>query len=321
MKQIPRILIIAFLSLANFTNGFTQPNCSEIPPLPRMFVYSKDGAERTKAFLDLKYQSLKKINGRQDLTLRYPVEAMKNLIKEINKEEGIRIYLAKYSWYRNSPLPENIESGQLILLFATEHSDESKPKDYYFINPVADDNLPYKVNATDAQDWINDYNSNVQKELRRGLLDNDSNNVDRYDPKGTFSDTKSIFYQKQNIDEAFTTEIQYQKEKHNFEVKTFLVSYSAYTRRGNEKGKFVNRLLLQFDYLNANNDTLNHQNQLDFLCREAKWLERRNTEEAESNKKAKDIKRAGAADRNKKLERIKKIDNGQLCPTNCPPRP
>ena len=286
-------------------------------PIPVMFVNKNVGNERNIEFfkaLPSKYEILTAANGKQDLVLNFTRKAIDDLFTKINIKAGlgIRIYFARYKLCAQSSLPNSIVSNQLILLFSTEY-EKIAPAVYFFIN--SNDNTIYTVTTACARDWINDYDAVNEPGLRQTVDKADTYNEDPHSSAG-YSDTKSIFYTYDNIKAAFENEEKYQHSK-GIEINAFQVSFSAYTKKGNDrKPYYKNRLFLQFDYvygLKGKNEVLYLEDQEDFDCRIDATL---------INQKF-GIKRL-SKEEIKKLSRKEKIslislDNGQLCPTYCPP--
>jgi hypothetical protein len=322
MKKQSIILFFLALSVCTHYKGFAQVDCSDatLIPLPAMYVYKSIANERMvefSSFPNSKFEILKNVNGKQDLYLIYTRNAIDNLLREINKEYGIRVYFARYARYEGSPLPKEIEDCSLVLLFATEFKDSSKPKEYFFLNHKANDDNLYKVLPKDAEEWIIDYNINVQRELRKGLIANDKDNLDPYDNRGIYYDTKSIFYSKENIDAAFKDEVIYQRNKHGIDINAYKLSFSSYTAGGDENEHFKNRLLLQFDYLYGSNKILDLEKQDEFACRDSLRVEKFNRSVNKAGAKKAVVKSQKML--SKELSKtLFALDNGQLCPTNCP---
>lgn len=318
MKSLCKFLVITILSVGLYCTSYAQPECpEELEPIPAMYVLKADALERIvqfSGFPNSKFHLLEGLNKTQDLSLIYTRVAVDKLLRKINVDSGIRIYFARYCKYEKDPLPDEIEDGKVILLFATQPRGNAKPTEYYFLNDKRNDNNIYPIGERDANEWIIDYNINVQKVLRQTLIPGDTNNIDKGDKRFPY-DTKSIFYSKADIEEAFKNEVEFQRRYYGIDINAYKVSFSSYTPAGDNNGKYKNRLLLQFDYLYDSNTVLNQEAQEYFWCRA-------------SLREKKLIKQFGSKTIDEKTKKLIQpngivltftaIDNGQLCPTHCP---
>ena len=126
MKRRISSFILTLALAAIGYNCYAQDDpcaCKQYPPLPLMFVNKDDGIKRILEFTYppvSKFGILNAVNVEQDIHLIFSATAMDVLLGKINKNDGIRIFFARYSPCTESPLPAAIKPGKLILLFATE---------------------------------------------------------------------------------------------------------------------------------------------------------------------------------------------------------
>lgn len=309
-KLFITVVLVAF---SVFCELFAQ--CAgDIIALPTMFVDKKTTIARAEEFymaMPSKFDKLSEVNYKQDIFINYTQKAISRLFDILNKEPGsigIRIYFARYNICDDSPLPASVKESQLILLFASEF-EETPPKDYFFIN--GNDDALYPVSSKCAEKWINNYMQKNQPGLRATIEASDTDNEDETPVK--FSDTKSIFYRKDQVDSAFKKEEAYQLAKHQIKIAGYQLVFSAYTSEGDESGHFKNRLFVQFNYLynlDGRNKILYLDEQEDYTCRKRvsqRWG-------IEKMDKKKTTSENGE-------QKSMFINNGQLCPTHCPPPP
>lgn len=300
MKKIYLMALLAFSAGQTIT-----AQCTGAESLPSMFVYKNTTKQRTAEFLTAipsKYEKLLAVNGKQDIAINYTQKAMEKLFKAINttdgEDSGIRVYFARYNVCPDNTLPDPVKENQLVLLF-TKEVKKTAPRNYFFIN--ANDDALYYVDSICAEKWIRDFIKKNQPGLRTTIDSADEENRDITSRDG-YSDTKSIFFRKGQIDSAFNREEKYQLEKHRIRIKGYQMLFSAYSNEGDERGRHKNRLHIQFNYLydrEGKTEILFLDDQEDYGCRR------------EASEKA--VQTAAP----KKML----INNGQLCPTHCPPKP
>jgi hypothetical protein len=299
MKKIYLMVLLAFSA-----GQIIMAQCTDVIPLTTMFVDKNTNNQRAAEFLTAipsKYEKLSAVNGKQDIVINYTQKAMEKLFKAINTtdgdDSGIRVYFARYNACLDNALPDPVKENQLIVLF-TKEVKKSAPRNYFFIN--ANDDALYYVDSVCAEKWIRDFIKKNQPGLRTTINDVPEN-ADATSPVG-YSDTKSIFFRKGQIDSSFNKEEEYQLRKHGIRIKGYQLLFSAYSNEGDERGRHKNRLHIQFNYLydrEGKTEILFLDDQEDYGCRR------------EASEKAVQI-----AAPKKML-----INNGQLCPTHCPPKP
>ena len=311
MKKIFFMMIVLFAGLIT-NNSHAQATHK----LPSMYVEKSIGNERILRFSqikDSKYEILRKFNTHQDLFFIYTWNAIGKLIEKINKECGIRIYFARYSFCGDQGFPSETEPKKVILLFAKESTDGSAPEEYYFLNDKKADNKVYEVSKECGEDWIKDYENHVLPELLITLIPSEKD-IDNEYPAGSksYSDTKSIYFTKEMIKEAFVDEQGYDHKIKGSPliISAFKVSFSAYGVNGNgriaKKDVYKNRLFVQFDYM-YNPGTGNEVFYLDDMDDFKQRYDLTFPKQEGQLKEAKD-----------KVDEKKGINNGQLCPTHCP---
>ncbi len=328
MKKTMSRTVVQILLLCQIVLG------AKAQPLPQMFVDKATTNYRIMQFSNIegsKYEALRKQNGYQDLFFIYSNTAVKNLLDYVKVEKGIRIYIALYnaSCDKNN-LPNSIEDNKVILLFSPGYN-LSKPKTerFYFINDKEKNNSIIEVDKDCAQNWIDSYNESDQNVLLPTLLHNDPGNR-HPDRANEFSDTRSIFFPLDSLKEATIVEEGYSHKIRGQEIKItgYKFSFSAYDSLGTVHNRtdtlYKNRLLLQFDYMYG--PATKHVFYLDdldnFENRLTKALIKRqrifgNILKKEKYKFISDAE-VKVMPLSKKIETLKLIDNGQLCPTYCP---
>lgn len=293
---------IMLLFLINGHTAFAQC-ASDILPLSSMFVQKSTTIERSEAFfLDTpsKFELLSTVNDKQDLHVVYTQKAISKLFSTLlyaDSVSGIRAYFALFEPEINKASTLPLKRSQLIVLYASEIKSKREGK-FLFIH--ANDDSVYTVEESAAEIWIQNYMSKNQPSLRRSIDAQDLGNRD--DTKEGYSDTRSIYFRNKQIDSAFRQEEEYQLKNHQIKITGYLMSFSAYTKEGNGKGEYKNRLHLQFNYLYEQDKTrkiLYQDDQDDYKCRLDKTTK---------------VINGGS----KTKLRIFGINNGQLCPTHCP---
>lgn len=312
--------IVATLVLFCFHSKFLMAQCDADPniiPLPKMFIPKVFSSQDIKEFSKYhflrgsKLGQLKKNNivrsGNNALIITY--EAIKTVLNSI-KDDSVRIHFARFNSL-DYPGVTNLSSNTIILLFASEK--EVNPKQYYFINN--EENAPYVISASIGQKWIDDFNNTNQRFLKRTIRKRHRDNYPDSDmKKNSISDTKSMLYDRLNMIEAFLNEKDYQLKHNNRNLDAFKVVFSAYSPKGkqyksDDKRLYRRRLFVQFDYLERTTDglfvPLTLEELDDYNCRLCKTK----PSECKGNFTTQSLD---------SIEKTKSIDNGQLCPTNCP---
>lgn len=318
MKKTCFILMVGLAAL--IAPGLCQAQTP--PPLPAMYVEKNTGNERIMRFSQIpnsKYQQLSKLNSYQDLFFIYTRNAMDQLVQLVNRDKGVRIYFARYNKCDGSSLPTEIEENKVIVLFASESKDpKATPSKYYFLNEKGADDRVYEVSQACGEAWIYDYGKNVLPELLNTLTPGDRDNIDPYVP-GVYSDSKSIFFTAAMFKEAFVDEEKYDHKIGGvpLTISAFKLSFSAYDAKGNGGAGmdvYRNRLFIQFDYMH-NPGTGNEVFHLDDLD---DFKDRPKPAKMQQQKQG---KKSGKNKKGGKKEHLFSLDNGQLCPTHCPPPP
>lgn len=299
-------------------------------PWPAMHVPKPISEQRIKNFSTgtrSKYNRLTTVNNRQDKKVVYSKNAIHELILKIPNVDtiGLRVYFARYDKVSQTEIPSTVEDKKVILIFSygyllTKYADAP----YFFIDDKASNNPVIEITDTQAVNrWIKNYNLFCQDALRDGLITGDRDNDDPTEPGKKF-DTKSIFYNLNDLIEATSTEENNQHVLNGLpiSISAYQFSFSAHGPLGNGR-RWRNRMQLDIDYMYKNNgiDTPFHLDDLDDAAERErqtaiKELVRYDTVKQKSlaPKGVKKLSRSQV----KKILSIKSIDNGQLCPTNCP---
>lgn len=293
MKTVNSLFATIVILLACTSKLVAQCD-THLLPLPTMFVDKVTTDERNLEFIKpnpSKYKLLASANGSQDVSMVYSQAVFEKLFKKINdsKGVGIRIYFARFKKCRSSQSPATIKENQIILLFAQEDASKKFPSEFYFVNE--NDEFCYSIQPSCATVWIDNFNRNNGSDLKQTI---DSEDIDNADPVNGYSDTRSIFFTKGQIDSAFALEECYQASKFGSEIVAYKVSFAAYTKDGDLNGRFKKRLHLEFEYLHIPNSATRKMETL-YLDDTKDYIQRK-------------------AFTKKKFFN----DNGQLCPTNCP---
>jgi len=282
-----------------------------------MFIFKdtsdlwKSEFKKNRLFRGSKYKKLKKHYSYQDLSETYTWNAFKKMIDTLDDPKKsykiLRVYLARYNGKQvTSPFPLNVKKNKLILLFSPGNKNVL-PDHYYFINEN-DDQL-YTIDKGDADKWLKLFSDSDLHVIRKTIKKHDDD--DYYG--GVHSDTKFIWYPKENIDSAFKVEYHYQDSAYNVEISAVQMTFSAYPRQGKKPDvdghKYKRRLFVQFDYMKKNSQGKDEvfylDNEPDFCCRLQNSHLDNKSELTESVIKISNIEKATA------------VDNGQLCPTVC----
>ena len=291
MKKSYAAGVFFFLFLINpflYSQCTLKPPCGT-PKLPEMFVSRYLTDKRINEFshptfsnpVISKAKAIKFLLSNENFVFEYTQMAMKSLFKEIIKTDaaGIRIYFALFNGCTDSPLP--ITGTQIIVLYTASYPSIA-PDKYYFVN-TNDDKL-YEVSKACGETWRNSYETIVLPLLRQTI---NAADPDDMDAPGVFTDTKSIFFEKKPILDAFENEEEYQCCKHSIQISGYRMSFSAYTEKGNYENKNKKRLHLQYEYLYK-----------------------------KAGKKYRLLQET-QSDYNQRHNPIHKLNNGQLCPVNC----
>lgn len=314
--------IILSLLLFCFLNSKLIAQCDNYPnaiPLPEMHVKKESAILWMNEFYKYrflrgsKYAKLTKHNrnfirnGNEAFVFTF--NAITNLLNKIPGSE-VRVHLARFNEKDRTDIT-GIQSNTVVLLFASDPG--LNPDKYYLINNGNDQ--PYEIEKDKAEAWINSYKTKniryLRGTIRRRHLDNYPDGIK---VRSGLSDTQSILYDKQKMKQAFIDERDYQIKYHSVTLEAFRVVFSAYTPEGRIPTKddtSINRrrLFIQFDYMEKKADgsfsTFYLDDQDDYDCRYCKS----NPDNCKNGISKLSIQQ-------KEME--KSVDNGQLCPTNCP---
>jgi hypothetical protein len=315
MKRVFTSFAIIFISVIAFTKLIAQPNCQDTFPrkpnciaLPRMYVVPEDGVVRQNEFLRSpflgrsKYKKLASMNGVQAKSFFFTVKAVSDMLETFvtykTKYEGIRLLFVRYNKAKRpeTPFPE-LSNKEVIFLFSPVNSEVEKPDRYFFIND-GDDKV-YEVPSDCANNWLGFYENNLLK-LSKTVDPNDASNQM---PNNVPSDTRGIYYERENFEAAFLTEYCYQLYRHQITITGYKAVFAAYTKDGrniteDDKYTYKKRLFLQFNYMHQGPSGKDIPLDLksltdDYDCRLAKLMQNKITGETYLN-------------------------NGKLCPPHCP---
>ncbi len=316
------IIIFASFNMVTGQDSATFSNCKRLSPcipLPKMFVFSSEGKSREKEFSKnklfnkSKYKRLLKINTIQDKDIFITSEVIFSLIDKFEKQsgyKGIRIYFARYNTKYTPQQFTNVEENKLVLLFSPEINPKTK-RLYYLI--LSDDKSYYSIPESYADNWISYFVSSNMPSLVKTINKKDLENYPDAQTKNGLSDTQTILYSGDNIDEAFKTERCYQLTNHGITITGLKISFSSFDKKGKIPGRdpyrHKKRLLIQFQYVKNDHEVFSLQDQEDYKCRLDLTYNKLNM----FNKKV-----LSHRDKEKFLK-ANYLDNGQLCPpTNCP---
>jgi len=313
------------LTVCIFFSVYANNLFAQCAPLPDLFMSKKEGSElrdefvKDRLFRKSKFTRLRAITTVKPVPLNfeYRWRAFRNLVGRVEGYDSMRVHFAVYHECNIADFPR-VETGSLILLFSPE-VDRANPQQYFFM-AANDDNI-YPVPDKCAASWIENFEINIQAELRKTINSNDPDNMDGTVGDG-FSDTKSSCYSKADFENAFIIEQEYQTAHHE-PITAIKVSLSAYSKYGkiikprdpDQICKYRRRLMIQFDYMkldptSGTNVVFNLEEQGDFACRADSRLEIiGNLKFTKDELQKLSVK--------EKLH-ILSIDNGQLCPTHCP---
>ncbi len=274
-------------------------NDDDARALPKMWV-SKDSS---KKWIDqlrkpgysglIKYDYLKNYLFNSSPTYFIPAEQIYFLadrVKKVLQSKGLRITFACFI-ATSSNTNIDLEDNQLILLF----SPADKDRDYGQTYVIDNSGQRFIVSKTDKQNWITQYEKTVLPNLTRTIDSKEKDN----DYDGKPSDTRSIYYEKKRINQAFVEEIREAK----IDFKGFKITLAAYDKNGKRRTNYDThqyryRMCLQFDYVRNDETTFYFEDLPDFCCRLNKWLKDPDNREISAKNPV--------------------VDNGHLCPANCP---
>ncbi|MFT4154607.1 hypothetical protein [Parafilimonas sp.] len=278
-------------------------SCDGIKPLPAMWVSDSSADKRKKQlfkkelFAKSKYQLLKE-TGRLYHNNPYFFISKSNLNEIIKadtgtqKAQGLRVIFACFV-KKGSDTSIQLNDGQIVLLFTAA----DKNTDYGKCYVVDNDTVLHKVPDSNKINWTTEYNNHILPALRKTI----DSNSDNDNGSKNYTDTKSIYYENKRIIEAF------EEIKTNTMLKDFIgfrITISAYDKKGKDSTcydghRYKKRMILQFDYVKTGNKLFKFEDSPDFCCRKC------NMNHHESFLKSKD-------------NTIMALDNGHLCPANCP---
>lgn len=295
--------------------------------LPTMFVPKTIAENRISQFTSgttSKYQQLKVKLANLNASFMYTNAEMNMLLSKIVSADGLRIYFAIYNDCIPYTLPSGVKKNKIILLFSPGYQD-SKPDEekFFFIDENDNKDSVYQIDNMDCiRQWTTNYYSDViQNILRKRLIPNDPDNVDQSIPDKYF-DTKSIFYQKDFLKEAITTEQTYThvlKTGQKVNIDYFKFSIASFDNVGQfppdaSGHRWRNRLLLNIDYMyktGTQKNVFHFEDLINFDDRLNQSLA------SKSNFSDKQLEKLSRKEKLKIL-RENSLDNGQLCPTYCP---
>ncbi|MBL0356521.1 MAG: hypothetical protein IPP72_06305 [Chitinophagaceae bacterium] len=325
------LIIMIFVSILGMGK---ESYCQDCPPqvnflpLPDMFITKAKGAElldefsKDRLFNKSKYSRIKDINILKSSSFSFVFRwtAFNDLVHIVPGYDSMRIHFAVYHECNIDHFP-SIEGPKLVLLFSPEVAGNN-PQRFYFIS--GKDGTIHEVPLKCAKSWISDFETFVQVELRKTIDSGDTDNEDQT-VNDKFSDTKSIVYAKEKFEEAFIVEQEYQRTHHCIEISAIKIDLSAYTNKGrdikasdpDQKHVYKKRLLIQFNYLKPNftsgiDELIDLEEQDDYQSRLDLSLSQINSTDKNLNLSTLSIE---------EKEQKRAIDNGQLCPTHCPPPP
>lgn len=296
------------------------------PPLvPCMFVDRATSQRQVRLFNTISYGTVSKqqvfdaaYGGAHPKGYTYSVTIMEKLIAKLkaldHRVEGFRIYFSAYGGETAGGLGTvmaGVKKNQVILIFAAAKGWKAEDiKKYYIISSDGQSihNLPIAV----AQRWVNNYFNLINNEA--GLVSTIENNrednlISRTENTEQLSDTKSIYYDTANFCDFMIAERRYQDSIGRLEnkpaIESIQIDFAAYPPDGIgpniyhfEHDRFKSRLILQFEFKS--------QGRILYIDQTPGHGER-------VRRCPLEITPAFASGR-------PKADNGQLCPSQCPPK-
>lgn len=293
---------VALLALT--INSFLLFAQTSLPSIPVMFVPKSETLDRDSEFLkvngkDSKSEILLAVTGKKqhlnqlNLIGDFKTFIFNTVIKSQKDADALNIHFVAYDSKDKSEIPQGLlVDSELIMLFcAADYDDattsaEDLGSTYFYLSASGQ---AYKVPASTERSWESNYVTKIVKRtpgLLMGLDLTDAHN--RY--KGDLTDTRSTFYKETNLREAFEDEVKYQLDSNHITITSVRTGFSAYTIAGDKMKNYGHRLIASFDFVGR---TIGAQKDETIYIDEQPRFDKRPV--------AKEF-----------------MDNGHLCPLNCP---
>ncbi|MET0636649.1 MAG: hypothetical protein ABWZ25_11530 [Chitinophagaceae bacterium] len=305
-------------------------------PLPKMFVLMGPSITRENWFLhgdkktpDKKSKAevlLDSTGGMQKMSSYSAGTTYSDFIfKEVFKTQAatpdaVNIYFCAFD--RSAPGPftkGEFANNELILVYAPAKIDPADPRiasDLGDICYVLDySGQTWAVSQTDKKTWAENYVSKyATKPVFTSRLES---NAPENLYEGKVTDTKSIMYKKDDLEEVLVKEQDRILKQYKGEFRGVEVSFASYTGFGNIEGQYKDRLLIDISFLKAGKAGKMEPIYLDL------------EPDFEQRLKAGAGKSSGKLTQSGQLSMLAmailsfsqsgfNFDNGQLCPLNCP---
>ncbi|HNP21777.1 MAG TPA: hypothetical protein PKM63_22315 [Panacibacter sp.] len=297
-SQILKGICIAVLILLITAGGNAQKT------KPWMWVKREEGMKREAAF-DKKYDRI--VNNAHitpEKMIWYPgfFDMLDFFEKSYNKNYAfLRVYIALYPKETDDA---NVPAGwgkKLTLIFAPADINKRDLGVYFNMVPgegfVAGKN---QITKDQKKFWTTLYTQTVMPSLLSTI---DQFDLDNYTQDGVFSDTRSLRFSRTNLKEIANerTRHVHRRNGNPDDISGVKAFFAAYTDEGNQErfGKYPNRLHIEFEFTNKTGDII--------------YLDDDMKDQFPTGKHP-----FPDDDEDEKKARILSVNNGQLCPANCP---
>jgi hypothetical protein len=316
-KPPPVFLIIFFLAFYLF---------SVAQPLPAMFVRKESGLQRQAWFSSPKTKPsklaiLRSLAGPiQKTSYSFTKNEFMSLLDMVRKSDAssdaVKAYFAIFDANNTGGVPTDLLADkQMIVLFTPAKLDFDQAENVEFAGALGKTHyllMPGRgvipIDTLVSVEWIK-YYTNIICASKTGFIStiNQTLKENKYDKLP--SDTRSIYYTWDNLDEVFTDEVKHQKDAFGIDVTGVNMNISCYPDTGDDNHKKINRVLIQFDLTMKKPGT--NIDEVIYLDEELDYESRYEQTVAQFIKKHPGIKKGP--------HNMFDLDNGQLCPLNCPP--
>jgi hypothetical protein len=262
---------------------------------PNMWVAKNDGIGYEKNF-DLKQhkQLSDQMQGVETSSLYYPIKSFRQIMNMVinTPYKFMQVYIVAYDSGADVPLQLQ---GKLTILFhpALDSAEEGAP--YFAIKP--DGSIYEEKNADRYKAEYEKYKLPVLK------LNLDASQGYNTSSSGVVSDTKKITYDSSDIADLMR-EIDYQVKTNGITTNGIEAIFSSYPSTGHPKSnRFVNRIFVLYEFtrsVGGKNPVYYIDDQKDFCYRKDP------------------VKPDNGIMLTPTSVNLYSVDNGQLCPPNCP---
>jgi hypothetical protein len=314
----------------------------EAQPLPHMYVDRSIGKERRDCFMAgknasgnfSKYKLLSAnlpSNEHETDSIVCPIDGFKNFTDTLdNNITFLRFYIAAYNQDSGGVVPAHLNKHlTLIIAPATGNCDSTATDrgDYY---NIYDRNQIKLLPESVKNGWINYYNDKKVAAIVNTIHshpDNEDANPN-YHHYRKYTDTKYIVYYRPYFAEFLDSEIKYQANL-GINIKGIQIDFCSHTQKGiklkDNAYHYKDRIILQFEYLTQSEpdkkyhkyfiDTTERNKQMNVDdCKMLISIATITFPNQIAPQKAY-LKHPGTL---RKPLKILTVDNGTLCPANCP---